>query len=192
MRRRQAIAGTNILVQVIHVTWDKSGRGGLAAEHRNQIPLVLPLPSTLVPDIGRHLLIHETHWDYTNNFANATTSKVLAADSEAGFRYSCATVRPVEEGAELEWTWNVWGGMPPRRIRNSDGNTMPATHKRVAHENEWIRARWNGRLTCIDTGTWWYESVAINVGVCSDSEVPTDFFTRSEPCEDYTQMAYLR
>lgn len=28
MRRERAIAGRNIIVQVIHVSWDKSGRGG--------------------------------------------------------------------------------------------------------------------------------------------------------------------
>lgn len=192
MRRTRAIVGTNIVVQVIHVTWDKSGRGGSAAEHRNQIPLVLPLPSALVPDIGRHLLIHESHWGRTNNFANAIISKVLATSADAGFRYRCATVRRVEDGAELEWTWNDRGGIPPRIIWNSDGNTVPATHKCVARDNEWVRARWNGRFTCIDTGTWWYESVVINVGVCPDGEVPSDFFTKTEPYDDFSQMAYLR
>ena len=192
MRRARAIAGPNIVVQVIHVTWDKSGRGGIAAERRNQIPLALPLPDQFGPDIGRHLLIHESHWGHTNNFANEVTSTIQTIDSNDGFRYGCVSVRATDAGAELDWTWNEWGGIPPRTIWNDDGNTVPATHKTVILENQWGRARWNARFTCVDTGTWWYESVTTNVGVYPYAEIPADFLTRSDPVDEYLQLAYLR
>ena len=192
MRRIRAIAGRNIVIQMIHVTWDKSGRGGRLAELRNQIPVALPLPNSMGPDIGRHLLIHESHWGHTNEFANEVTSTIRAIESNNGFRYRCVSVRETNAGAELEWTWNHWGGIPPRRTWNDDGNVVPTTHKTVILENEWGRARWNGRFTCIDTGTWWYESVTANVGVYPDTEIPTDLFTRSEPVDEYVQLEYLR
>jgi hypothetical protein len=192
MRRIRVIPGRYIIIQVIHVTWDKSSRGGRLAELRNQIPLALPLPDQLEPHVGRHLLIHESHWGHTNEFATEVTSTIRAMDSNEGFRYRCVSVRATQAGAELEWTWNDWGGIPSRRFWNDDGNVVPATHKAIIVENEWSRARWNGRFTCIDTGTWRYESVTTNVGVCAEAEIPADFFTRSKPADEYSQMAYLR
>lgn len=192
MRRAAAIAGMNILVQVIHVSWDKSGRGGAAAEQRNRIPLALSFPEKFGPEIGRHLLVHESHWGHNNKFESELKSKVFAEESNNGFRYHCASVRSLEAAVELEWTWNEWGGAPPRRIWHPDGTTAPATHRSIAGENECVRARWNGRFVCIDTGEWEYESVTVNVGVCSDEEIPADFFTRSVPREEYSQMMYLR
>lgn len=192
MRHSTAIAGSNIVVQVIHVTWDKSGRGGVAAERRNQIPLALPLPDQLRPDIGCHLLVHESHWGHTNGFADEIRRVTRALHSDAGFRYRCVTVRAMDAVAELVWTCNAWGGIPPREMQDSNGNTVPLTHRCVVRENEWARARWNGRFTCIDTGTWWYEGVTVNVGVWPDAETPINFFTRSEPTEDYCELAYLR
>lgn len=190
MRRSSAIAGTNILVQVIHVSWDKSGRGGIAARRRSEIPLALPLPDDLSPDIGRHLLVHKSLWGHTNAFATAFHGRVSCVKAEDGFKFGCATVRGVATGAELDWTWDDRGGIPPRRSWwNVDGKV---TRKFVVGENEWVRARWNARFTCDDTGTWWYEAVTINVGVCPETSIPRDFFTRSEPVIDYSQLAYLR
>jgi hypothetical protein len=77
-------------------------------------------------------------------------------------------------------------------VWNEDGNVVPASHTTAIAENEWARARWNGRFTCIDTGTWWYESVTVNVGVHPDADIPRDLFTRSEPVDEYAQLAYLR
>jgi len=184
----RAIAGRNIVVQVIHVTWDKSGRGGRAAEQRNQIPLALPLPDQLAPDIGRHLLVHESHWDRSNEISSA----IRAIDVKDGFRFRCVSVRATNEGAALDWTWKEWAGIPPRRVRNDFGDTVPASHRVDLSDNEWARARWNARFTSVDTGTWWYESVIANVGVIPDAEIPIDFFTRSDPVDDYSQLAHLR
>jgi hypothetical protein len=192
MRRNRAIAGRNIVVQLILVTWDKSGRGGRGAERRNRIPLALPLPDQLRPEIGRHLLLHESHWGHTNQFACECASEFRSKDHSAEYRYKCISVAAIDGGAQVDWTWNEWGGIPPRTIWADDGNVVPANHHIDLKDNEWARLRWNGRFTCIDTGSWWYESVVANVGVLPDAEIPSDFFTRCEPIEDYSQMAQLR
>jgi hypothetical protein len=192
MRRSRAIAGRNTVVQLIHVTWDKSGRGGRGAERRNRIPLALPLPDQLRPEVGRPLLIHESHWGHTNQFSREVRNVIRAIDHSGEFRYRCISVAANDAGARVDWTWNEWGGIPPRTIRAEDGNIVPASHRIDLLDNEWARVRWNGRFTCIDTGSWWYESVVANVGVHPDANIPPDLFVRSGPVHDYSQMAQLR
>ncbi|MEW4451255.1 hypothetical protein AB1L30_01090 [Bremerella sp. JC817] len=192
MRRIQSIATRNIVVQLIHVTWDKSGRGGRAAECRNRIPLALTLPEQLGSDIGRHFFVHESHWSHTNVFANEVNGAVRKLNASEGFQYRCVSVRVTDTGAQLDWTWRESEGIPPRMVWDDNGNTSPASHRVDIPINEWMRARWNARFTCVDTGTWWYESVVANVGVISDANIPADFFTRSQPMDEYLQMAHLR
>lgn len=191
MRHTKTIAGPNIIVQVIHVTWNKAGRGAPTAERRNQIPSTLPLPANMQPDVGHHLLVHESHWGWPNDFANEISSKISTFNAADEFRYDCATIRSTSVGAELDWTWSD-SGKPPRRKLDSAGNIVRVTHKSIAKENEWVRARWNARFSCVDTGNWWYEAVTVNVGVHPNANIPIDLFTSQEPVDDYSQMAYLR
>ena len=191
MRRERAIAGRNVIVQVIHVTWNKAARGAPGAVRRNQIPLTLALPSALGPDVGRHLLIHESHWGQANDFARELGNKIVIADSTDGYCFGCAKVRPVQAGAELEWIWDS-SGSPARQTRDSAGNPVPLVHRSTATENKWVRARWNVRRVDFDTGDWWYELTAVNVGTCPDAVVPSDFFTSSEPSDDFAEIARLR
>jgi hypothetical protein len=192
MRRDKAIIGPKILVQVIHVTWDKSGRGGVAAENRNRIPKAFALPKALSAEPGRLLLVHTSRWGHANDFQGEISSAAQILDAADGYQFRCATIRTVAEGAELQWVWNEWGGSPPRQFTDADGNSVSTTHRAIARENEWVRAQWNGRFTCIDTGTWWYEQVTVSVGVCRSLDPPRDLFLRSCPADDYFQMAILR
>jgi len=186
MRRDRALAGVNIIVQVIHIGWDKSARGGEAAERRNRVPLALELSDTLAPQPGKHLLVHRTDWGQTNDFTSPHQTEVSVLDTTDGFRFDCVTVRPIEEGAELAWTWKG-SGKPPRHSYTDNERS----HRSIARENQWVRVRWNARHSCMDTGQWWYNQITVNVGVCPTVEIPPDFFTGSQPVDDHEEMERL-
>jgi hypothetical protein len=187
MRHARAIAGWNTIVQVIHVTWDKSARGGRLARSRNQVPLALLLPGDLQPQIGRHLLIHESRWGKANEFTNEfwSAGKAVALDEGFSYRGATVTIRRLDTGTEFTWRWNDWEGIRPSRVGRN------ASHIVVVQQGGWVRIRWNGRFTCIDTGNWWYESVALNIGVHPDADIPDDFFLRSKPADECSKLAHL-
>jgi hypothetical protein len=56
--------------------------------------------------------------------------------------------------------------------------------------NSWASIEYNDRLTCIDTGNWWYEHVIVNVAV--GDNIPANVFLTTQPIEHYTQLAHLR
>jgi hypothetical protein len=149
----------------------------------------MQLPKGAAPEAGRRLVIHNTEWGATNDFAEPIRTKVTIADAGDGFCFQCATVKLVEEGIQLDWAWDHSGGLPPRATWNAPDI---AEHSAVARENEWVRARWNGRFSCVDFGIWSYALVVVNAGLCPTAEIPADFFLRTEPVDDYNQLAYLR
>lgn len=192
MRRERALAGRNVVLQLIHVRWSKTARGGSAAERRNQIPKSLPLPIDLTPGVGRHLLVHESLWGDGNDFSSEAVGWSKRLSLSAGYQKGCLSIGETADGAEVRWQWDESAGLPPRHVQEASGNFVPASHTMHLRDREWGRMQWNGRFVCIDSGSWWYESVTANVAVIPTADIPRDVFQTSPPNCAFTSLALLR
>jgi hypothetical protein len=192
MRRERALAGRNVVLQLIHVSWSKSARGGSAAERRNRIPKSLPLPTGFIPEVGRHLLIQKSGWGAGNDFSSETVGQSRKLSLSTGYREGCLSIGETADGAEVRWQWDESVGLPPRHFQEASGNFVPASHTMHLRDREWGKMQWNGRFVCIDSGSWWYESVTANVAVIPTADIPRDIFETSCPIHEFTSLELLR
>lgn len=184
MKHEKAIAGSNVLIQLITTEWSKASRGGEAAVQRGKVPIACQLPESLAPTPDGHLLLHTLTWQATNAFSNPLeTTKVR--QTSAGFQFQCAEVVETESGIKISWIWNASAGAPSRHAWRKGGNEFHAELK----PSESVRIRWNGRFAYKDA--WFYHSTTLNVGYWPSAEFPKDLFIATKPSHEFSRLAIL-
>lgn len=176
------------LIQHLQTEWTKASRGGAGARRRNSTPDVAVFPCFL----GFHstefrFRVHDVLYKECTAFSPDET---LAIEDGSFWRTGC--VRVVSDGdiLRVRFEYDGWSGAPTREMFDAEGYCRllneEAFYLRVG---QWGRISYNGRLSCPDTGNWWYEKHTFNVGMAL--RAPEDWFTRSKPDYTYSQMARL-
>jgi hypothetical protein len=192
MARQVAIAAPFGLVQIIHLRWDKSARGGQGACDRNAVPQAFPVAVTDLTDAGGFLCVDASHWSNDNAFAeplSRSRSRVPVAD---GFRFGCVSVSGDTDGLQVRYEYDRGhGGAPDRWFFNcgSGYGQSPGRTLRVAVK-DWVRICYNGRFACIESGDWWYEQATVNVAWCVGEPEARVFLAR-EPAQELRLLADL-
>ncbi len=155
MRKRAAVAEACGLVQVVRLHWDKSARGGPGARDRNAVPQAFAVPAADLDSADGHLCVGLTHWGDRNAFAepfSARRERVAVAD---GFKFGCVGVSPHPDGLEVRYQYNqADGGAPDRWYFNwSSGYGESPGRSLVVRPSQWVRVCYNGRFSCIDSGS---------------------------------------
>ena len=167
------------LVQVIHLGWDKSARGGPGAQKRSAVPFAFEVQEGHLRDSRGHLLIEVLRWRKDNDFSEPLESRHERAPLADGYRFGCVTVSPHLEGLSVRYRWDWYGGgAPDRRFLDIGGNG-----DLVVRPGEWMRICSNGRFSDADTGSWWYEQTTVNVAAFA-GEPSGRIFVDNEPVRD--------
>jgi hypothetical protein len=179
------------LIQHLETRWTKASRGGEGAVKRNRTPEAIVFPCFL----GFHatefcFCIHNVRFTEVGTFAPDQTVAI-----EDGSFWKSGCVRVVSEGDFLLVRYEYedgWGGGAPAKVTfDAAGNRLLLNEEAFRLRiGEWGRVSYNGRLSCIDTGSWWYEKHVFNVGLVL--RAPEDWFTRCKPDHEYSQMARPR
>src|SRR5688572_21900124 len=85
MSRAGPVVASCGLVQVVHLTWGKSARGGEAARLRNAVPLAFSFPLDQKAEGGEHLHIQEWHWGEANGFVAPLRTRCHSRPVGKGF-----------------------------------------------------------------------------------------------------------
>ena len=167
------------LVQVVHLTWDKSARGGEGARKRAAVPWAFEVQDGHLRQARGHLQIEVLLWGKDNDFSAPFKSRHEKVPLADVYRFGCFTVSPNPEGLSVRyrWSWH-YGGAPDRRFLDVGGNG----DLRV-RAGEWMRISSNGRFSDHDTGVWWYEQTIFNVAAFA-GEPSGRIFVESEPVRD--------
>lgn len=167
------------LVQVIHLSWDKSARGGLGAQKRNAVPFAFEVQEGHLREARGHLLIEVLRWGKDNDFSEPLESRHERAPLEDGYRFGCVTVTAHPEALSVRYRWD-WqhGGAPDRKFLDIGGNG-----DLIVRAGEWMRICSNGRFSDRDTGNWWYEQTTVNVAAFG-GEPSGQVFVAGDPVRD--------
>lgn len=68
MARLRPLVAPPGLVQMIHLRWDKSARGGQGSRDRNAVPSAFEIPARELVGSNEQLCINVSHWDGQNVF----------------------------------------------------------------------------------------------------------------------------
>lgn len=82
------------VVQVVHLHWGKSARGGQGARDRNAVPLAFEVPAVDLAEAGGRLCVDVSHWDDRNAFAAPFSRRKQQVIVANGFTYGCVGVSP--------------------------------------------------------------------------------------------------
>jgi len=173
-----------IAVQTITTNWTKASRGRELATLRNRVPRQLPL--RLPP--GRPVLVwHDVLFSERNRFAGPFSEAVKTSAEDD--RFGCSNVEIAIHHDAATLTYRYQTGAPARAFFAKTGEFRPPEHAITIQLNQWASVEYNGRLTSISTGDWWYEHVVVNVAVAES--ISPDVFIATEPIERYRQLAKL-
>ena len=167
------------IVQFISIWWSKTSRGGLLAEHRNQIPRAFPLPTPPATyDRFKHYMVHRIQFDEQNQFLEPLREAVEAPKIDIPFRTLNCSVEVTNETPIVKFHWQ-------------DGAPIRPYPTKAFHikEREWMRLEYNARFSCRDFGMWSYKHEIINVAL-TDPET-RDIFVATEPNDTYQDLAHL-
>ena len=170
-----------ITVQSIHTTWSKAARGGRIAQLRAIVPDAFSLQSENLK-VCNGIYAEEQHWGENNDFQKPIIFKSYCEPSDV-YTFQCAQVRRGKNEAFVDWTWDWWQVGAPERT--------PAHYQLTIHLDEWLQLRWNGRFSCVDSGTWRYGEVTLNVA-CTWQRPTNNFFTKTTPTSRRDLRASLR
>lgn len=160
MTRPKPIPAPCGVVQVVHVQWDKASRGGVGARSRASVPEAFEVDPGSLLDAGGMLCIDRSQWGGRNDFARPFESSSRRTTLAEGFSCGCVQVSAVSDGLEVRYRYDTREGGAPNRSSDVD---QPFRRTLSVRAGEWARIRSNGRFRCIDSGTWWYEQVVMNV-----------------------------
>ena len=181
------------LVQVIHLRWDKSARGGIGAQNRNSVPTEFLIPAEKLQNRANfNLLIHEMNWGTKNSFSEPCHQRYRRVSPSEEYHYRCVTVTDHPTGLLVSYRWNQSDGGAPERwfINKETGNAESASCEMFVEEEQWIQICTNGRFVDIDTGNWWYEQMTVNVAWFKN-EPQGDIFVAREPIRTFRLLADL-
>jgi hypothetical protein len=190
MRRRGPIAAPCGLVQVIHVGWDKSARGGAGARRRNAVPRARAVAEDGLLDIGGRLYAEEWHWRSENGFADPVHSRQQCLSPDEGYRFGCVSVSAGLGGLRVHFQYDgTRGGAPNRWFINSPAEGAAVGGRELAvGAGQWVQVCYNGRFS--DDGGWWYEQTTVNVAWFV-GEPSGRVFLDSEPTRELCLLADL-
>jgi len=179
VRDLPAVPISSALVQVIHLTWDKSARGGPGAQRRSAVPWALEVQDGHLRAARGHLQVEVLRWGKGNDFSEPLESRHERVPLADGYRFGCVTVSPNPEGLAVRFRWSFYcGGAPDRRFLDVGGNG-----DLQVRAGEWMRISSNGRFSDQDTSFWWYEQTTVNVAAFT-GEPSGRVFIESEPVRD--------
>ena len=174
-----AVPVSSGLVQVIHLSWDKSARGGQGAQQRSSVPLAFEVQEGHLRDARGHLQIEVLRWGNDNAFSEPLEARHERVPLADGYRFGCVTVAAHPEGLSVRYRWDFYrGGAPDRRFLDIGGNG-----DLIVQAGEWMRISSNGRFSDSDTGKWWYEQTTVNVAAFA-GEPSGRIFVAGEPVRD--------
>jgi hypothetical protein len=163
MSKTATVAAPCALVQVIHVQWDKSARGGQGARNRNSVPLSLPVSAERLAGAAGQFHIEESYWGGRNAFAEPVRFLQNRVALRKDFRFGCVAVEWSAEALVIRYQYDgSRGGAPERMFDAHTSVRVPAVRALPAGLMEWVRVRYNGRFSGVE-GYWWYEQVTVNV-----------------------------
>jgi hypothetical protein len=180
-RRVTAVAPCG-LVQVIHLQWAKSARGGQGARDRNAVPLAFEVPADHLVGARGQLQVEESHWGERNGFAEPFQNRHNRVPIATGFNYGCVTVFGHADGLLVRFQWDSGHGGAPDR--------WSASRDMVVSDGQWVQVCYNGRFTDIDSGNWRYEQVTVNVA-WFDAEASGQVFVAGDPVRAFRSLADL-
>ncbi len=192
MRKRVADCLPCGLVQVVHVRWEKSARGGQGARDRNSVLAANVVLDADLVGIGSQLGVGVSKWSECNAFAAPISSHSQRIAIADGYAFGCVRVTSHRDGLQLHYEYGYAnGGAPDRSFLNwpSASGESPGRSIVVRH-NEWVRVCYNGRFSCFDSGNWWYEQTTINVAFF-DGEPNGRVFLDREPSQELRALADL-
>ena len=170
------------LVQVIHLSWDKSARGGQGARDRSAVPQAFPVDRFWGKDGRIH--VEELEWRHVNAFAEPIERRQHDLPIQKGYEFGCVTVSAESEGLSVRFRWDgAHGGAPDREYLNS-------TEDVTLTPGQWARIAYNGRFSDTDNGHWWYEQTSVNVA-CFGSEPSGRVFVETKPVREMLLFADL-
>ncbi len=192
MSNRALVAGPCGLIQVVHVKWTKSERGGQGARNRGSVPEALNVPKAELARASGQFCVTHSYWGSRNSF-----SQPLSMDSERvaiteEYRYGCVKVSAHPDGLVARYYYDVaHGGAPDRGYEIWPAPAEPSGRFLVIRFGEWGRVCYNGRFSCIDSGHWWYEKTTVNVAWFAGEPNGRVFIDRPLSVE-YRSVVHLR
>ena len=177
-----------LIVQHIHITWTKAGRGGHLAKRRNEIPNAFAVPKPpLTFDKKEHYIVHGVGFGERNEFTEPLGTQTTAPSIDRTFTSTNCTVELAQDSAIVIYEWR--DGAPKRQYYDKSGTLFPIRKQLPVSADKWVRVEYNGRFTGHDCGNWWYEHSIINV-----AWVPPDcldVFMNSKPSASFQQLEHL-
>jgi hypothetical protein len=166
VRNRATVAEPCGVVQVIHLGWDKSARGGQGARHRNAVPQAFAVPVADLAAASGHLCVGISQWAERNAFAEPFSIRKMRVAVTEEFSFKCVAVSRDLDGLQVRYQYNqADGGAPDRWYLNSSSVCGEPGRLLVVRPGQWVRVCYNGRFSCIDSGAWWYEQTTVNRSV---------------------------
>jgi hypothetical protein len=180
------------VVQIVWLRWDKSARGGQGARDRNAVPQAFAVPAAGLAGAGGRLCVSVAQWGERNAFAEPFSTRQQRVAVADGFRFRCVSVSAHPEGLGVRYQYNRGdGGAPDRWYFNwCTGYGESVGRSLVVRPGQWVRVCYNGRFSCIDSGTWWYEQTTVNVAWFG-GEADGRVFLDHEPAEEVRLLADL-
>lgn len=195
MQRHALAVDSCGLVQVVHLYWDKSARGGQGARDRNAVPQAFPVPEAGLGGAGRYLWIAESHWNGRNAFAAPFSDLHRRVDVANGYTHGCVSVSDHPDGLQVRYDYSKGKGGAPDRwfFSKTTGYGESPSRSLLVRPGEWVRVCYNGRFSELDYGdssTWRYEQTTVNVAWFS-GEPDSRVFLDREPSYELNFLADL-
>lgn len=169
-----------LVVQEIKTCWTKASRGGPGAVRRNAVPQVMKVPIRQLQGQEVRMVHHKALFQEQACF-HAPEEQLIVNSTLHPLSVGCVIIRRSEQSAWAEFRYlGSCGGAPER-------GWVRKTLK--AGPDEWVRVVYNGRFSGGWDAFWWYEKMAVNVGLFT--EVSASVFTRAPPVAEFEAMAHL-
>jgi hypothetical protein len=173
-----------MLYQAIVVNWTKVSRGAPGATYRNQVPEVLPLPSSpphepwpirhwaphvhpplepadsRSPNLYLHLVAYSEARHFQDPAAQSWSGLTTRLPDPCTLRLPGWQVPPVDvvgtdTGLQVTFSWHEVPGAPQRQ-------QLHWQERMVLMDGQWLQVRFNSRHS---NDTWYYEKYVLNLGV---------------------------
>ena len=180
-----------LIAQIIQTTWTKAARGGRKASLRNAVPLAFPIPSSV-----DCFAIQSLNFGEQNGFVAPILQSLEERELASPLLYDWKSLRLQWDGRDMvaSFRWSAWGAGAPKMIstwENEGGNEEGFQHDLLVPLDKWVRLRWMGRFSCMDSGQWWYEHTVANIAFMSSGVNPR-LFIETTPSSEFRRLPILR